>query len=258
MFKPAATAGEAKLDNGERANGAFVIGGHGSMIDDNDPIIGNQADSRPEVLYVHGLFMTGRDGWLFCRRLRHRGLICERFLYASRGEAPPVVAARLSKRLAANPELNLVGHSLGGVIAALAIAGTTDWRGRAVLLGPPLSGSDTARQAARLPGGEWLLGEGGRYLAGSVERTTGSRSVLIIAGTRNFGIGRLIGACAGPGDGQVRVLETRLPGATHARRHRGHVALLLDRRVAGLSADFLGSNRFPGDPAGVDRDSEFP
>jgi pimeloyl-ACP methyl ester carboxylesterase len=191
------------------------------------------------VLYVHGLFMTGREGGLLGRRLRERGLEGECFAYRSRHETPESVAAKLARRLAASPELNVVGHSLGGVIAALAIARTVAWRGRAVLLGPPLSGSDTARQTARLPGGTWLLGEGGRYLARGVERTAGSRSILVIAGTRNVGIGRLIGACAGPGDGQVRVLETRLAGATHATRRRGHIALLLDRRVARLVADFL-------------------
>jgi pimeloyl-ACP methyl ester carboxylesterase len=191
------------------------------------------------VLYVHGLFMTGAEGAVLMHRLRRRGLHCERFPYASRHEAPPQTAARLAARLAAAPGLNLVGHSLGGVISALAIASTPDWRGRAVFLGPPFAGSDTARRAARLPGGRWLLGKGGRYLTGDSVRAPSASDVLVIAGTRNFGIGRLLGACAAPGDGQVRLVETHLAGAACHTVERGHLALVFDGRVARLAADFL-------------------
>ncbi|MGH8274591.1 MAG: alpha/beta hydrolase [Gammaproteobacteria bacterium] len=183
--------------------------------------------------------MTGREGFVLARRLGRCGIDCKRFGYASRGEAPQQTAARLAARLAADPETQLVGHSLGGVIAALAIARTPGWRGRAVLLGAPLAGSDTARRTARLPGGRWLLGKGGRYLAGVPAEVTGSPRVLVIAGVRNVGIGRLIGACATPGDGQVRLAETTLSSAEHRTVQRGHLALLFDRRVARMTAEFI-------------------
>lgn len=204
------------------------------------PIIGNRRRRRPAALYVHGLFMTGLEGNLLLRRLRRRGFESETFGYSSLREEPLEVAARLAQWLACRPALNLVAHSLGGVIAARAIARSPGWQGRAALLGPPFTGSATARRVAALPGGGFVLGRGGRWLAGELPRVAGSSRILVIAGTRHVGIGRFLGACAGPGDGMVRVIETRLAGARHTSRRRGHVALVLDRRVARTVADFLG------------------
>ncbi|MGH8161148.1 MAG: esterase/lipase family protein [Gammaproteobacteria bacterium] len=209
------------------------------MANHTGPIIGKSAGVRATTLYVHGLFMTGAEGFVLLRRLRNHGVACRRFCYESRRESPDDTVERLASRLAADPALNLVGHSLGGVISAVAVAKSPGWRGRAVLLGPPLAGSDTARRAAQLPGGRWLLGRGGRYLAGAPEAVAGSSRVLVIAGVRNVGIGRLIGACASPGDGQVRLAETALSGAMHDDVRRGHLALVFDRRVARMTADFL-------------------
>ncbi|MGH8161141.1 MAG: alpha/beta hydrolase [Gammaproteobacteria bacterium] len=192
---------------------------------------------------MHGLFMTGFEGAVLARRLRRRGIRCERFVYSSLRESPEQVAVRLTARLAVEPALNLIGHSLGGVIIARALAQSFGWRGRAVLLGAPLAGSDTARRTARLPGGRRLLGAGGTFLAGELTRTQGSNRVMVIAGVRNIGIGRLIGACAPPGDGQVRLAETRLAGASHRLARRGHVALLFDRYVAGACARFIREGR---------------
>lgn len=206
-------------------------------------IIESGAAKGRTVLYVHGLYMTGREGFVLARRLRRSGLRVERFPYSSLRESPLRSAERLAARLVDEPELGLVGHSLGGVIVALALARAPDWRGRAVLLGAPLAGSDTARRLARLPGGRRLLGAGGRYLAGDVEPVSGSRRVMAIAGVRNLGAGRLIGACAPPGDGQVRLVETRLAGAVHQLARRGHLALLFDRYVAAACAAFLRDGR---------------
>ncbi|MGH8271468.1 MAG: alpha/beta hydrolase [Gammaproteobacteria bacterium] len=213
------------------------------MSEDCGSIIESGAEKRCAVLYVHGLFMTGREGFQFSRWLRRHGIRCERFVYSSRREAPLQVADRLAARLAAEPGLNLVGHSLGGVIVARALAHSPEWRGRAVLLGAPLAGSDTARRAARLPGGRRLLGLGGRFLAGELAPTSASQRVMVIAGVRNIGIGRLIGACAPPGDGQVRLAETRLAGAVHRLARRGHVALLFDRYVVAACAAFIRDGR---------------
>jgi pimeloyl-ACP methyl ester carboxylesterase len=212
------------------------------MRNEADLIIDKDTDARLPALYVHGLFMTGREGFALTRRLHREGIDCTRFGYSSRREAPDATATRLAMRLAANPMLNLVGHSLGGVISALAVARAPEWpkwHGRAVLIGPPLAGSDTARRAARLPGGRWLLGKGGRYLTDVLAPISGSPRVLVVAGVRNVGIGRLIGACAAPGDGQVRLVETRLSGSARRSVRRGHLALLFDRRVACIAAEFI-------------------
>ncbi|HEX5314078.1 MAG TPA: alpha/beta hydrolase [Gammaproteobacteria bacterium] len=202
--------------------------------------------TTPRVVFVHGLFMSGREGVLLSRRLRRQALPCERFVYSSLRDNPEEAAARLASRLRAEPALHLIGHSLGAVIVAMAIAAVPEWRGRAVLLGPPLAGSVTARRAAVLPGGRRLLGSGGRFLLGELHFGRSSRRVLVIAGVRNFGVGRLIGSCPGPGDGQVRLVETRLAGAAHRSVRRGHMALLFDRRVARAVASFFRDGNPPG------------
>lgn len=191
------------------------------------------------ALYVHGLLMTGREGALLRRRLRGLGVAAGIFRYRSRGEGPAEAAARLAARLRAEPGIALVGHSLGGLVAMAALAAAPAWRGRAVLLAPPLAGSAVARRLLSLPGGGWWLGAAREWLAGPPQFGAPPGRVAVIAGTRNVGIGRLLGACAPPGDGVVRLEETRLAGAPALVLRANHVELLFSARAAAATAAFI-------------------
>lgn len=206
------------------------------------PII-NSLD-YPRVLFVHGLLMTGHESMLLARRFARSGLRLERFRYASRREGLEVVAVRLAELLCERPRIHVVTHSLGGLIMMSAVARAPRWLGRAVLLGPPLGGSETARALVGLPGGSWWLGEARETLTGTPRFPSPPVGrIAVIAGTRNIGIGTLLRATGGAADGVVRVAETRLAGAAAIEVHANHVGLLFNRRVAAVAAAFIREGR---------------
>lgn len=196
------------------------------------------------VLFVHGLWMSGYEGYVLARRLAREAFALERFEYVSRHEFPGAVAARLTRMLVEDPATHLVGHSLGGMLslAAIAQAGSA-WAGRAVLLGSPLAGSEAARRLARLPGGSWCLGAACDWLTDPPPLAPAAARVAVIAGTRNIGFGRLLGGCLAPADGVIRVAEARIRGIEPTTVRANHLGLLFNRRVAALVATFLNGGR---------------
>jgi pimeloyl-ACP methyl ester carboxylesterase len=210
----------------------------------------NLGDSTPfepgnkteRVLFVHGLFLRGYEALWLARNLRRDGLRLERFRYASRMEPPARVATRLAAVLQQTPELNIIAHSLGGLIALSALAEVlTVWQGRAVLLGAPLTGSECARCVAGLWGGEWMLGTAREWLCnGLAPMPVPDDRVAILAGARNHGVGRWLGACPAPGDGIVRVVETRFEGTMHVPLvNTTHLGLLFNHQVVAAATRFI-------------------
>lgn len=214
---------------------------------DSKPFAGRQAAGR--VLYVHGLLLHGREAWRLGSRLRRDGLPVRRFCYDSRTDPPEQVAARLAAILRDAPELHVIGHSLGGLIALSALAGAgAAWQGRAVLMGAPLAGSGCARRVDRLPGGRWVLGAARDLLCAGLGGDVAAplERVAVVAGTFNHGVGTVFRACPPPGDGVVTVAETRLDGAAQRLQvNATHLGLLFSRRVAGAVSGFLHSGAFP-------------
>ncbi len=200
---------------------------------------------------MHGLFLRGYEAMWLARNLRRDGLHLERFRYASRREPPACVAARLAEALRQTPELNIIAHSLGGLIVLSALAEVlTVWQGRAVLLGAPLAGSDCARRVAGLWGGEWVLSAAREWVCnGLAPMRVPSERVAILAGTRNRGVGRLLGACPTPGDGIVRVEETRFEGVLPMPPvNTTHLGLLFNPQVAAAATRFIRAGTVPSLP----------
>jgi pimeloyl-ACP methyl ester carboxylesterase len=196
------------------------------------------------VLFVHGLFLRGYEAMWLARNLRRDGLRLERFRYISRREPPARVVARLAAVLQQTPELNIIAHSLGGLIALSALAEVlTVWQGRAVLLGAPLTGSECARCVAGLWGGEWMLGAAREWLCnGLAPMPVPEDRVAVLAGARNRGVGRLLGACPTPGDGIVRVEEARFEGVLPMPPvNTTHLGLLFNRQVTAAATRFIRS-----------------
>jgi len=205
------------------------------------------------VVYVHGLWQTGREAlWLRRRLAQELGAEARAFSYHSIAADVTANAAALGEFLATirTDSLHLVGHSLGGlVILKLFEQGlaTPLPPGRIVLLGSPLRGSRTARNLARWTWGRKFLGLGIREeaLAERERRWDQQRELGVIAGDLGVGLGRLVGRLEAPSDGTVSVAETELTGAADRVVLRvSHTGMLFSAAVAHQAAAFLRSGRF--------------
>ena len=203
------------------------------------------------VVYVHGLWFSGREAFLLRPRLaRALDAGIRVFAYHSVTETISANAAALGQYLTTIrcDMLHLVGHSMGGVIIVNLFQKPVGLPpGRILLLGSPLQGSATARALARLPFGKSLLGRGiaEQVLDAPGRRWDRARDLGIIAGSASFGLGHLVKRFDRANDGTVFVEETRLDGASdHLVLPVTHSGLLLSREVARQGAEFLLRGRF--------------
>src|SRR5271166_5164573 len=171
------------------------------------------------VVYVHGLWVSGVEGyWLRRRVARALGAESRAFSYSSVTGRAGDVAGALGKFLANLPAdvLHIVAHSLGGVLVVKLFDNPPPLPpGRVVLLASPVNGSRAARNLMRLPFGASILGATVRdeVLPEQPRRWHGAREVGVIAGRSTVGLGRLVGALDEPNDGTILVAETNLAGA---------------------------------------------
>ena len=211
------------------------------------------------VVYVHGLWCSGRESVLLRRRLAQNLSADSRtFSYPSVAADATTNARALAKFLSEirADTLHLVGHSLGGVMILKAFDEDHSMRarlppGRIVLLGSPLQGSRTAWNLARLTLGKKIMGRSvGQELlaprrAPGERRWDQSRDVGVIAGNLGFGLGRLVGKLGGPSDGTILVEETQLEGAADRVVLRvSHTGMVFSARVARAAGNFLSTGRF--------------
>ncbi len=199
------------------------------------------------VILLHGLWLRSAAMGYLDRQLRGQGFSTSLFDYSSAREGIEAVAARLRAAVAAHGgRAHLVGHSLGGVLAALAVQrdpALTD--GRIVCLGSPLCGSASSRSLQRLPGGAALLGRSAETLDRGLERWDGPQQLGAIAGRLPFGAGLLLGRLSFPHDGTVAVAETRLPGlADHRVIAAAHAGLMFSDVAARHVSAFLREGKF--------------
>jgi len=194
-----------------------------------------------EALFVHGMFLRGHEAFGLALGMARHSIRLRRFRYYSRTEEPEAVAERLAGRLRTMPDLHIVAHSFGGLLALAAIARAPEWQGRAVLLGSPLRGSGVARRTLQLPGGEFVLGKAADWLTRGLEGpVVPPGRVAVIVGTRNIGIGRFLSPELEAGDGIVSLDETGLEGAAESLRYDTiHLGLVYNRRVIDRVVRFI-------------------
>jgi pimeloyl-ACP methyl ester carboxylesterase len=207
------------------------------------------------IVYVHGLWVTGREAFWLRRRLE-RDLQAKTlvFLYPSVTADATTNSRALATFLTAirADTLHLVGHSLGGLVILKLFEEGADAParmppGRIVLLGSPLCGSRAAQNFARLPFGKKIMGLGvaEELLASRQRRWNGARDLGVIAGDLGFGLGRLVGTLGGPSDGTILVEETELDGTADRLVLRvSHTGMLFSAAVARAAGAFLTTGRF--------------
>lgn len=203
---------------------------------------------REHVVCIHGIWMLGAEMGLLRRRLRLAGFSASQFHYPSLSQSPASNARALAAYVAARPEpvVHLVAHSLGGMLVVEAMQqGEMALRGRVVLLGSPVRGSQVARHTGKNRWLRWSLGKAADLLAAEHAPAWRSEASLgVIAGTHSVGLGKLLSPLDSPNDGTVAVAETEIAGAVRRNLPVTHMGLVFNPAVAEETVCFLRSGRF--------------
>jgi len=202
----------------------------------------SDAASAHNVLLIHGLWNL--RVWLLplARRLQKNGFKPQLFGYATVASPPAVAVERLIADLRSSPvAVNVIGHSLGGLIALEALRQAPDLPiKRLVCLGSPLNGSQVARYLVDHKWGIGLLGHSHKLLCSGIEPWQSTVQVGMIAGNRAHGLGRVLVRFAGESDGTVALDETRLPCLSdHCLVNASHSGLVLSTDVVRQCVHFL-------------------
>ncbi|WP_407279168.1 alpha/beta fold hydrolase [Aromatoleum evansii] len=200
------------------------------------------------VVLVHGLWMHGLVFGLLRRRLQRSGFVTHAWSYPSVRQGLAANADAFSRFLATLPgrSIHLVGHSLGGIILASALARHPDPRvRRCVLMGPPWTGSRSATGLLRVPGMSALIGRSLHDWLTAPRPALPGVDIGVISGSRPLGLAGLLVGLPRPHDGIVTVDETRVAGARDAvTLHVSHMEMLLSARCADQVLSFLRAGRF--------------
>jgi pimeloyl-ACP methyl ester carboxylesterase len=202
------------------------------------------------LVYVHGLWVSGREAFLIRKRMADRGYGWHTFEYASTLHDMAAIAAALARFVVdlGAERVHLVGHSLGGLVILRCLASHPELPpGRIVLLGTPCMASRAAHTVGRFRFGRQMLGQAAaeELMHPHDRRWDGQRDLGIIAGTRSISVSRLLVQFEEDNDGTVAVSETQLPGATaFLKLPVSHTGMLLSARVARETGSFLEHGRF--------------
>lgn len=192
------------------------------------------AKGKQPILLVHGYGCSRGVWWLLRRRLEAAGHTVASVSLApphvSLGRLEPILSQRIEAVCAAtgSPQVTLIGHSMGGLIARCYLARHGNERvARLITLASPHMGSDMSR-----------IGFG----QNSREMTTGSLWLQDMAAepltVPTISLRNAYDNYVMPQDNQ------RLPGAQDIELPPvGHIAMLYDRRVARLLIELLNPNQ---------------
>jgi pimeloyl-ACP methyl ester carboxylesterase len=202
------------------------------------------------VIIIHGLWVHGLAmGWL-ARRIKQDGFDAHSYSYPTVRLTLSENADRFARYCAslAAPRVHIVAHSMGGLVALKMLQMNRQLRcGRLILIGTPYTGSLAAQRLARFPGGNTLLGRSiAEWLREPRPAPDAAVETGIIAGTRGYGLGRLIAPdLPQPHDGVVTLSETAVPGVKQRVELKvGHTEMLFSREVARQCCAFLRNGRF--------------
>jgi pimeloyl-ACP methyl ester carboxylesterase len=210
---------------------------------------------RQAVILVHGLWMGGWAMQGLRLLLSRRGYAATAFGYRSIAQNLDEHALRLAAHVAGlrEPAVHLVGHSLGGLVILRYLRTYGEQRiGRIVLLGTPVRTCMAGLRLASMAAAERLLGTSRDIWRGLPDDYRPQCELGVIAGSRPWGLGRLVMRLPGTNDGVVRLEETEVPGM----RDRivlpvSHSGMLVSARVAREVAAFLERAAFDHEDRGA-------
>ena len=216
------------------------------------------------VILIHGLHQAAFVMRPLAKRLQARGFDTHQFGYRSMRDDIKTNSARLNTWLESHhrPDqpIDLVGHSLGGLIIRDFVAHYPQWQiGRCVTLGTPHLGSVSGDYSWRLA--PFIVGKSyEQALDGTVAALPDDIELGVIAGNKAQGLGQPILSYHNrkrrkadsdiedkslDHDGTVYVTETQLAGATdHIILPVTHTGMLMSTEVARQVIWFLDHGRF--------------
>jgi pimeloyl-ACP methyl ester carboxylesterase len=197
------------------------------------------------VVLLHGLWMPGVAMHWLAGKLQAAGFKTEVFAYLSVADGPDRAVPRLIETIG-DREVDIVAHSLGGLIALQALADAPQLKVRRVVcLGSPLAGSGAAAGILHWPMAAVLLGRSAGLLREGFKACPAQAEIGVVAGRVPHGLGALFAGFGGDHDGTVAVEETRLSGVKdHVVVDASHSGLLFSAEAAGHAVAFLRSGAF--------------
>ena len=205
-------------------------------------------DKTDTIILIHGLWMPGlvllaQQHWLSAE-----GFAVRRFSYSSwRGGLADNVRL-LSQFVDHTPgtAIHLVAHSLGGQVLIKMLSQKPDPRiQRIIVLGTPYAGCHSGASLASIPMLSALVGHTFEdWFSQPRPLLSPTMEIGVIAGTRSFGIGRLIPGLPWPNDGVVALNETHIAEARDSiALDVSHSGMLVSRACAGQITHFLRNGR---------------
>jgi len=201
------------------------------------------------TVLVHGLWMQGLLMRVMGRMLETRGFRTKAISYGFLKKTPAENAQLLYNEigLLGAKKINLVGHSLGGIVILHLLHNFPDLQiDKVVLIGSPVKGSSVARRVYNVPLLRPLLGQSVKKgLLGGAPSFTLNRPLGIITGRGKLGVSALVYPGGEDSDGVVQESETMLENATdRISLPLSHSAMIFSRRCAECVAQFLSTGRF--------------
>lgn len=210
---------------------------------------------RAAVMLVHGLWLGAWTMQGLRLRLARCGYAARTFSYPSMARSLDEHARRLAARIdeLREPVIHLVGYSLGGLVVLRCLRNHGEQRiGRVVLMGTPVRACMAGRRLENLGVGRRLLGASVEIWRNLPEAFRPRCELGVIAGSRPWGLGRMLLRLPGRNDGVVRLEETEAAGM----RDRvvlplGHSGMLVSAQAARQAALFLERGAFDHEGRGA-------
>ncbi|MBN8549759.1 MAG: alpha/beta hydrolase [Deltaproteobacteria bacterium] len=202
--------------------------------------------TRTPTILIHGLWFRSPVMWALGRDLEKIGLDVRYYNYSTTRAPTSASIERLAELIdRAGPRVNIVGHSMGGLLAIEAAHVSKAGAGTIVALGSPFQGSAAARWVARSKIGSGLLGHAADFFEHEFQLPNQERwKVGIIAGSTGMGLGTLTRVLSGAHDGTVTVEEASLPGASKLVVPASHTSMLWSSHVKEQLKQFLTAGEF--------------
>lgn len=212
--------------------------------------------TKPLTILIHGLYMSPKHLRALDNKVRAAGFRTHLFGYVSWRQSVAQAAQSLHHWLLAHHHphepINLVGHSLGGLVIRQFLAQFPQWRvHRVVTLGTPHRGSACAKVLHRHFAPSIRAAFVGA-LDGNCPTVVQNLDFGVIAGNKPVGLGSPIFAMRQKTnaqklihDGTVTLAESRFAAASdYIVLPVSHSGMLLDHQVAQQVVQFLQTGRF--------------